>query len=721
MPWQPAPRSVRDFPVHVFDDGSVVPTDSEQLDEIGGGASSYTGPRASTKEEDAVNKLLLLCACKPFEDDVGEPLDDEEEPIQRRPQARRRGVRYDASRRPSRVVFSPSVARALRGRGPPPRQLSDLLRRSGRAQLGVGGELFTEYEAGLEDKGDAQLRRASFRAARGCRNGVGGELPTEYEASLADEGDVQLGVGGELSTGYEAGLADEGNAQLGVGGKLSTEYGAGTSVDDDEEFLTDAQLALALRTVYAHHCHDLTFTRQMLLQKTEAELGGADLSNRSDLIGAIFILIKREEYEAEAARGRHADDKQTTPDAAHTVAFTATLSAMSIQDFHRQGRGGRAWAAGDFAVDVATGLSVPRDRVRVTGAGVRAGSVIVETSITVDGGAEEAAALASSITDPAKPLVDEFRFGPCAVSGVRVQYPAAAAAPAEAAPAEVPAEPAPPPAPAMTGNSPLRAIDVVFHDDDDNRHPEEEIEGRDGGMWDYAVADDDSELDDEEEEAMRQNSCVAPFVDVGETASSAVLDTAAVTMETLVDAGEAASSSVLDATTATTETLVDAGEAASSAVLDAATATTEALVDAGEAATNAVLDAATATTETLAGAGEAASAAVSDLANATSQTMVVASETLAHAGDSASSAVFDVAAATGETFADAGEAASSAVLDAANTTSESMAAAGATLAGAPWDSGEASAAAAATASGLRLQLRRMIGDDYHRRTSSCDT
>ena len=34
----------------------------------------------------------------------------------------------------------------------------------------------------------------------------------------------------------------------------------------------------------------------------------------------------------------------------------------------------------------------------------------------------------------------------------------------------------------------------------DNRHPEEEIEGRDGGPWDYAVTDDDSELDDKEEE-----------------------------------------------------------------------------------------------------------------------------------------------------------------------------------------------------------------------------
>ena len=58
----------------------------------------------------------------------------------------------------------------------------------------------------------------------------------------------------------------------------------------------------------------------------------------------------------------------------------------------------------------------------------------------------------------------------------------------------------------MTDSRPLRAIDVVFHDDDDNRHPEEEIEGRDGGLWDFAVSDDDSELDGEEEEAVRQDS-----------------------------------------------------------------------------------------------------------------------------------------------------------------------------------------------------------------------
>ena len=78
-----------------------------------------------------------------------------------------------------------------------------------------------------------------------------------------------------------------------------------------------------------------------------------------------------------------------------------------------------------------------------------------------------------------------------------------------------------------------RAIDIVVHDNDDNRHPEvmeiegrdgglwdyavveKEIEGRDGGLWDYAVSDDDVELDDEKKEAVRRrrrhgSSDVAP-------------------------------------------------------------------------------------------------------------------------------------------------------------------------------------------------------------------
>ena len=127
---------------------------------------------------------------------------------------------------------------------------------------------------------------------------------------------------------------------------------------------------------------------------------------------------------------------------------------------------------------------VPRDGVRVTGA--RGGSPIVETSVTVDSGTEAAAAFASSLIDPANPVVDEFSFGACAVSGVRIEESAAAAAPAEAAPAKPP--PAPPPSPAMTDNGPLRTtVGVAFHEYDDNQHPEEEIEGCDGGLWDYAI------------------------------------------------------------------------------------------------------------------------------------------------------------------------------------------------------------------------------------------
>ena len=147
--------------------------------------------------------------------------------------------------------------------------------------------------------------------------------------------------------------------------------------DDDEEFPTDAQLA----------------------------------------------LIKHEEAEAEAACGRHADNKPATPD---------------FDDGARD----------DFAVGVAMGLGVPRDATRAKG--VPAGSVIVKISVTVHGGAEAAAAFALSLTDPAKPLVDEFRVGPCAVSSVRVEELAAASAPAEAAPVEALVETAPPPAPAMT-------------------------------------------------------------------------------------------------------------------------------------------------------------------------------------------------------------------------------------------------------------------------------
>ena len=92
--------------------------------------------------------------------------------------------------------------------------------------------------------------------------------------------------------GNEAGFAEEGDD------------------DDDEEFPTDAEIALALRTVYARHRHDLTLTWWTLMQKTETELGGADLSSRR-MIETTIALIKHEE--AEAARGRQADNTPTTP------------------------------------------------------------------------------------------------------------------------------------------------------------------------------------------------------------------------------------------------------------------------------------------------------------------------------------------------------------------------------------------------------------------------
>ena len=218
-----------------------------------------------------------------------------------------------------------------------------------------------------------------------------------------------------------------------------------------------------------------------------------------------------------------ADDKPTTPGAVHAVKFTATLSTMPIEYFDDGARD-------DFAVGVATGIGVPRGSVRVA-VGTRVSSVILETSITVDGDVDEAAALASSLTDQAKPLVDEFRFGPSAVSCVRVEEPAAAAAPAEEAPVGAPSEPVPPPAPAMTEYIPLQTIRLVFHDNGDNRQPDEEIEGRaGGGLWDYAVADNDGELGGEED-AVRQGSCVAPWDSGGVSAAAAA---AAVGLQTVM-------------------------------------------------------------------------------------------------------------------------------------------------------------------------------------------
>ena len=230
----------------------------------------------------------------------------------------------------------------------------------------------------------------------------------------------------------------------------------------------DLALILARLRRDGRHRHDLTLTRWTLMQKTETDLGGADLSTRRRVINSTIALIKHEEAEAEAARGRHANDKLTTP-------------------------GFDDGARGYFAVGVATGLGVPCDGVRATGA--CAGSVIVETSVTVDGDAEAAAAFASLVTEPANPLGNEF--GPCAVPGVRVDELAVmSAVPEEVsaeAPAEAPAEPAPPPAPAVTDNGPLRSAVVVFYGDDD-----------DGGLWDY-VAGVDGGLG-EEAEAERRDS-----------------------------------------------------------------------------------------------------------------------------------------------------------------------------------------------------------------------
>jgi hypothetical protein len=126
---------------------------------------------------------------------------------------------------------------------------------------------------------------------------------------------------------------------------------------------------------------------------------------------------------------------------------------------------------------------VPRNGVRAACA--RAGPAIVDTRVTVDGGAEAAAAFAPSLTDPAKPLVDEFSFGACTESGVRIEESTVAAAPVKTLPAEPPL--APPPAPALTDNGHLRGNVGVIHEDDDNQHPEEEIEGLDGGLCVYPV------------------------------------------------------------------------------------------------------------------------------------------------------------------------------------------------------------------------------------------
>ena len=95
------------------------------------------------------------------------------------------------------------------------------------------------------------------------------------------------------------------------------------------------------------------------------------------------------------------------------VAFTATLSAMSIDDFDDSVRD-------EFAAGIAAGLRMPREGVRVTSA--LAGSVIVKTSVSVAGGAAAASALASSLADPSAaglgPLVDEVSCDGMATYGL---------------------------------------------------------------------------------------------------------------------------------------------------------------------------------------------------------------------------------------------------------------------------------------------------------------
>ena len=89
------------------------------------------------------------------------------------------------------------------------------------------------------------------------------------------------------------------------------------------------------------------------------------------------------------------------------------------------------------------------------------------------------------------------------------------------------------PAPAMTDYSPPRATDVVSHGDDEVRPAKVEIEGCDGGLWDYT--DDNFELDDEEEEAVRQDLCMAPWNSYVVSPSPRVSDDASATGHTYDD------------------------------------------------------------------------------------------------------------------------------------------------------------------------------------------
>ena len=67
---------------------------------------------------------------------------------------------------------------------------------------------------------------------------------------------------------------------------------------EDEAVPDDDKLARVLRAVYARHRHDPTLTRRTLTELTEAELGGADLSNRRLTVKLTIALIKHEEAEA---------------------------------------------------------------------------------------------------------------------------------------------------------------------------------------------------------------------------------------------------------------------------------------------------------------------------------------------------------------------------------------------------------------------------------------
>ena len=128
----------------------------------------------------------------------------------------------------------------------------------------------------------------------------------------------------------------------------------------------------------------------------------------------------------------------------------------------------------------------------INGRDVRVEEPAAAAAATETGSAEELAEPApppppAMIGSPRRDVDIVIRRHPEEGINGREEPAAAAAVPAEAAPAESLAEQALPPAPAMADYSRRRVIDIEFHDDADNRHPEEEIEGHDGGLWDYAL------------------------------------------------------------------------------------------------------------------------------------------------------------------------------------------------------------------------------------------